>query len=105
MRSRSANALVRSVRESADHAVEQAGLRRDDLVATVVGSPGVLNLGSRSFGHVPNLPGWENFPIRDRLSELCGRPVTFSNDAGAAASRIDPPTNSMKAPCAAASCI
>src|SRR4030081_1408030 len=52
-RSRSANALVRSVGESAAHAVEQAGLRRDDLVATVVGSPGVLNVGSRSFGHVP----------------------------------------------------
>ena len=32
-----------------------------------------------------NLPGWWNFPIRDRLSSHCGLPVTFANDARAAA--------------------
>ena len=32
-----------------------------------------------------NLPGWWDFPIRDRLSERIGLPVTFANDANAAA--------------------
>jgi glucokinase len=33
----------------------------------------------------PNLPGWINFPIRNRLSQECGLPVSFTNDAAAAA--------------------
>jgi len=33
----------------------------------------------------PNLPGWDNFPIRERLAEVLGKPVTFQNDANAAA--------------------
>ena len=32
-----------------------------------------------------NLKGWDNFPIRDRVSHHCGLPVTFANDANAAA--------------------
>ena len=32
-----------------------------------------------------NLPGWENFPIRDRVAGHLGRPVTYANDANAAA--------------------
>ena len=32
-----------------------------------------------------NMPGWWDFPIRDRLSFHLGMPVTFANDANAAA--------------------
>ena len=32
-----------------------------------------------------NLPGWWDFPIRDRTSHHLGLPVTFANDANAAA--------------------
>jgi glucokinase len=32
-----------------------------------------------------NLKGWDNFPIRDRLAHHCGLPVSFANDAAAAA--------------------
>ena len=32
-----------------------------------------------------NLPGWWDFPIRDRVSHHLGLPVTFANDANAAA--------------------
>jgi glucokinase len=32
-----------------------------------------------------NLPGWWDFPIRDRVSHHTGLPVTFANDANAAA--------------------
>jgi glucokinase len=33
----------------------------------------------------PNLPGWVDFPLRDRVSHHCGLPIEFANDAGAAA--------------------
>ena len=31
-----------------------------------------------------NLPGWENFAIRDELAGACGLPVHYGNDATAA---------------------
>ncbi|HEY3608846.1 MAG TPA: ROK family transcriptional regulator [Pseudonocardiaceae bacterium] len=84
-RARTADALVRTVRRSAEHALDQAGLRRDDLVATVVGSPGVLNQRSRSFGHVPNLPGWERRGLLDDLETALGPGLLVENDANLAA--------------------
>ncbi|HEX4723804.1 MAG TPA: ROK family transcriptional regulator [Pseudonocardiaceae bacterium] len=84
-RSRSANALVRTVQVGADRALAQAGLRRDDLVATVVGSPGVLDKQSRSFGHVPNLPGWERRGLLDDLEAALGPGLVVENDANLAA--------------------
>ncbi|HVV20746.1 MAG TPA: ROK family protein [Pseudonocardiaceae bacterium] len=84
-RSRSANALVRTVAAGAERATRMAGLRRDELVATVVGSPGVLNPHSRSFGHVPNLPGWERKGLLDDLEEALGPGLLVENDANLAA--------------------
>lgn len=84
-RSRSANALVRAVRDGTERAVRMAGLRRDELVATVVGSPGVVNRHSRSFGHVPNLPGWERRGLLDDLEAALGPGLVVENDANLAA--------------------
>jgi predicted NBD/HSP70 family sugar kinase len=84
-RSRSANALVRTVSDAVDRVVLLAGLRRDELVATVVGSPGVLNKHSRSFGHVPNLPGWERKGLLDDLAAALGPGIVVENDANLAA--------------------
>ena len=84
-RSRSANALVRTVSSGAERALQMAGLRRDDIVATVIGSPGVLNMHSRSFGHVPNLPGWERKGLLDDLEQALGPGLVVENDANLAA--------------------
>lgn len=84
-RSRSANALVQTVAESAERAVRQAGLSRDDVIATVVGSPGVLDMHSRSFGHVPNLPGWERKGLLDDLVTALGPGIVVENDANLSA--------------------
>jgi predicted NBD/HSP70 family sugar kinase len=84
-RSRSANALVRTVSNGAERALQAARLRRDDIVATVIGSPGVLNMHSRSFGHVPNLPGWERKGLLDDLEKALGPGLVVENDANLAA--------------------
>lgn len=55
-RSRSADALVRTVAAGARRAVRQAGLASADVVTTVVGSPGVLDREARSFGHCRTCP-------------------------------------------------
>lgn len=50
-----------------------------------LGSPGTMCLKTGYLLEPPNLPRWHHFPIRDALSQAMGRPVSFVNDANAAA--------------------
>lgn len=63
----------------------QAGLATADIAAVGLGSPGPLDLQAGTIVRAGNLVGWDNFPLRDRVAAHCGRPVTFANDANAAA--------------------
>jgi glucokinase len=50
-----------------------------------VGVPGVLDVDKGLVIASPNFPGWEGFPLRERLEAAIGRPVVIENDANAAA--------------------
>ena len=63
----------------------QAGIATPDITRVGVGSPGPLDLAAGTIVRAGNLVGWDNFPLRDRVSAHCGLPVTFANDANAAA--------------------
>lgn len=63
----------------------QAGIVAADIAAVGVGSPGPLDLQAGTIVRAGNLVGWDNFPLRDRVAAHCGLPVTFANDANAAA--------------------
>jgi glucokinase len=56
-----------------------------DIAAVGLGSPGPLDIPVGAIVRAGNLPGWDGFPLRDRVAAHCGRPVTFANDANAAA--------------------
>ena len=66
-------------------AVQQAGARSDQVARVGLGSPGTMDIPAGLLLDPPNLPGWINFPIRSRLESHCDLPVTFENDANAAA--------------------
>lgn len=66
-------------------AIDEAGLSKNDIAGVGLGTPGTMDIPAGMLLEPHNLPGWFNFPIRDRLAHHCGFPVTFSNDAGAAA--------------------
>ena len=61
------------------------GLTVDDVARVGLGSPGPLDIPAGTIVRAGNLPGWDGFPLRDRVAAHCGRPVTFANDANAAA--------------------
>jgi glucokinase len=61
------------------------GLAASDIAGVGLGSPGPLDIPAGTIVRAGNLPGWDDFPLRDRLAVHCGRPVTFANDANAAA--------------------
>lgn len=76
---------ARRMGQAALAAIEQAGLEVDQVARVGLGTPGTMDIPAGMLLDPPNLPGWTNFPVRDEVSRHCGRPVTFANDAGAAA--------------------
>lgn len=49
-----------------------------------LGAPGPMDLAAGVIVHAPNL-GWRDVPLRDRVADTVGCPVTLDNDANAAA--------------------
>jgi glucokinase len=63
-----------------------AGIAWDVVAAVGMGTPGTMDIQRGMMLHPHNLPHWFNAPVRDLLSQaLGGKPVSFANDANAAA--------------------
>ena len=62
-----------------------SGVERSDIVRAGIATPGPMDIAKGMILRPGNLPGWWDFPIRDRVSHHIGMPVTFANDANAAA--------------------
>ena len=57
----------------------------EDITAVGVASPGPLSTSRGVVLRSANLPGWENVPLRDRISAELGKPAILENDARSAA--------------------
>ena len=66
-------------------AAADARLSMKDIDYVGLGTPGTMDIPTGIILNAHNLPGWNDSPIRDLLSEAIAKPVTFSNDANAAA--------------------
>ena len=55
------------------------------LAGIGIGVPGIIYLQTGMLRYSPNLPGWENYPVRSELESLVGSSVFLENDANAAA--------------------
>lgn len=82
---RGADDATKRMAVAVHEAITKAGLKPSDVAGVGLGSPGTLDLPSGSLVRPSNLSGWDFFPIRDRLSEYSGLPVTFAHDGPAAA--------------------
>lgn len=82
---RGPEAGIETLAQAAHLAVKASGLDWEQVAAIGLGSPGTMDIEAGLLLDPPNLPGWHNFPIRDRLEKALGKPVTFQNDANAAA--------------------
>ena len=79
---------LRQIADGLKIAVEKSGLHLEDVVAVGLDTPGPASAagqfsaeGSTNFAH----PDWRNFDVRDGLAHKLGKPVTYLNDANAAA--------------------
>jgi glucokinase len=50
-----------------------------------IGVPGIIDMHTGFLRESPNLPGWENYPVRDEIERRLGTRVILENDANAAA--------------------
>jgi glucokinase len=78
-------AVIRAIKESTGRALEAAHVSPSDLTAIGIGAPGLSNPRTGILYTSPNLPGWQDVPLRDILSEEFGRTAYLINDANAAA--------------------
>ncbi len=76
---------ARRMGEAVLKAIKKAKLQKHDISRVGLGSPGTMDIPAGMLVNPVNLKGWDNFPIRDRVSFHCGLPVAFQNDANAAA--------------------
>jgi glucokinase len=65
--------------------VSESGLTASDFDAAGLSVPGPIDHERGAILDPPNLPGWQEVPLRARMSELLGLPVRLENDANAAA--------------------
>ena len=80
-----ADAVIDAMAEAAETLLARAGVAKTDVAGVGIGSPGPLDLDAGVVIGMPNIPGFENVPIRDRLARLIERPAVLENDANAAA--------------------
>ncbi len=71
--------------EHIDEMVDESGLDGSDVVAVGLATPGTMDIPAGFLLEPCNLPTWRQFGIRDALQAACQKPVTYANDAAAAA--------------------
>ena len=76
---------IRNLAEAGRRAVAQAGSPGTRSSASGSGSPGTMDLSRGMLLEPPNLPGWNQLPIRDLLAQQLSKRTVLQNDANAAA--------------------
>lgn len=77
--------VIARIVQAIDQVLAQAGLPRQDVAGVGIGAPGAMSHKKGLIIAPPNLPGWHNVPLRDRVAALLGLPTVLENDANAAA--------------------
>jgi glucokinase len=81
---RGPDAGILTLAEAGNRAVAASGLTWDQITGVGLGSPGTMDLSRGMLLEPPNLPGWNQMPIRDLLAKKLDKPTVLQNDANAA---------------------
>lgn len=78
-----AETIVRRMADLIERSI--ADIPREQIAGVGVGAPGPLDPRTGIVIETPNLIGFENYPLRDRIAEITQIPTIVENDANAAA--------------------
>jgi glucokinase len=76
---------VDSLVSAAEQAIRDAGVTKESIVGVGLATPGTMDIPAGMLLDPPNLPGWNDFPVRDAVGRRLGLPTVLQNDANAAA--------------------
>lgn len=82
---RGAADAMRRVKRALDGLLEESRVTWSEVAAVGLGTPGSQDIPRGCTVHPPNMPHWQEFPVRDTLGAECGKPCSYANDANAAA--------------------
>ncbi|HUW84388.1 MAG TPA: ROK family glucokinase [Phycisphaerae bacterium] len=77
--------VIGRIGQAVELAIRQADVPQSAVTGVGIGSPGSMSHKAGIIISPPNLPGWHNVPLRDRVREVSGLPTVLENDANAAA--------------------
>jgi glucokinase len=78
------NVIARMI-QAVHQAMDEAAVSLDQITGIGIGAPGPLNGKTGIVFCPPNLPGWQNTPLRDIFYEHFQCPIYLENDANVAA--------------------
>lgn len=76
---------VSQMARAARLALQQADVPPECVEAVGLATPGTMDIPAGMLLDPPNLPGWQNYPVRENVQAAIGRPTILENDANAAA--------------------
>lgn len=80
------DAGVERIGRAVAEVIKKSGIEDVESVRAVgLATPGTMDIPAGKFLNPVNLPGWQNYPIRDRVAAATGKRVAYVNDANAAA--------------------
>ncbi|MAE62752.1 MAG: hypothetical protein CMJ18_00650 [Phycisphaeraceae bacterium] len=80
-----ADRVIEVMASAAKEVAAKAGVKMDRVAGIGIGAPGPLDFEAGVVKAAPNLPGWIDVRLRDRIAEATGCPAVLENDANAAA--------------------
>jgi len=72
--------LLGRLQIAVDKALEDSAVNREDIDCIGLGFPGPLDPWKGIVHEAVNLPGWEDYPLTERISEMYDRPTFLDND-------------------------
>ena len=76
---------VANILRAVNSMFEKSDLSLQDMTYVGLATPGTMDIPAGMLLDPPNLPGWDNFPIRHRVAVELKKPTVLQNDANAAA--------------------
>lgn len=70
---------------AAEQALQSAGVDSGLITGVGLATPGTMDIPAGMLLDPPNLPGWQNYPVRQKVADRLLRPTILQNDANAAA--------------------
>lgn len=79
------DAVIKRIVRSITDVSNMANIAISNISGIGIGVPGQLDVPKGLIVNMPNLPGWNNIPLAERISKELKLPVKIDNDANAAA--------------------